>query len=314
MTDSRSLDQLIQKAREMSWERFGKKITFYVPGMFVCNGVKGKYPAVSITGSECELQCEHCKGNLLEPMIPALNPDELIQRCLRLDQKGAVGCLISGGSTRDGRLPWSEFAPAIAEIKKQTDLKVSVHTGYLDKSEASALKQAGVDQALIDVIGDEDTLKEIFHLDIGLERVEETLAALFGAGLSVVPHIITGVYYGEIRGEMRALEMIAQYTPELLVYIVMMPLTRTPLFKLLNKLDKPAPQEVAEIIARGRLAMPGTIMSLGCARPRNKRGELIEQYALDCGINRMALYSDEVVQQAQDYGLEITYEKSCCSV
>ena len=38
---------------------------------------KSAWPAVSITGGECQLQCDHCKAKILEPMIPARTPDEL---------------------------------------------------------------------------------------------------------------------------------------------------------------------------------------------------------------------------------------------
>ncbi|MCP4219463.1 MAG: radical SAM protein [bacterium] len=307
--EKEALDELLREARELSWQRFGKKITFYVPGMFVCNGTRGKYPAISITGSQCELQCEHCRGVLLKPMIEALSPEALIEKCLRLNEKNAIGCLISGGSSKNGQLPWDRFAPAIAEIKKKTKLKVSVHTGFLDRPTAETLKEVGVDQALIDVVGADETMKEIFHLDYGIEQVERSLAAVYEVGLNVVPHIIIGLHYGELKGEARALEMLKKYKPEMLVFITMMPLPGTELFKL----DRPYPEEVAEIIARARLAMPDTTISLGCARPRDKRGEFIELYAIDGGVSRMALYSDEAVQRAEAYGLEITYEKSCCS-
>ncbi len=308
--DTAHIQDLQREARELSWKHLGKNITFYVPGMFVCNGERGNYPAISITGPDCELQCKHCNGNLLDPMIHAMQPEHLLEKCRQLDAKGAAGCLISGGSSKCGTLPWERFIPVIAEVKKQTNLKVSVHTGFLDLDTARALEDAGVDQALFDVVGSQETYREIFNLDISLEKAEESLAALFEAGLKVVPHIVIGIHYGEIKGEPHALEMIKRYQPEMLVFVVMMPLRRTPLAGL----ERPLPEEVAAIIARARLDMPDTLMSLGCARPRSKRGQLIELAALDCGINRMALYSDEVVERAQAYGLEITYEKTCCSI
>ena len=47
----------------------GHEFTFYLPGMIRYGKDRGRYPAVSITGNRCELQCEHCKGKLLEPML-----------------------------------------------------------------------------------------------------------------------------------------------------------------------------------------------------------------------------------------------------
>ena len=38
---------------------------------------KASFPAFSITGGACALNCDHCQAKILEPMIPATKPDEL---------------------------------------------------------------------------------------------------------------------------------------------------------------------------------------------------------------------------------------------
>ena len=73
----------LQEAREKSWETFGKKLTFYVPGMIRCDGFTGRYQALSITGGECALQCEHCRGELLRTMLPATTPRALAHSSLQ---------------------------------------------------------------------------------------------------------------------------------------------------------------------------------------------------------------------------------------
>ena len=47
-------------------------------------------------------------------------------------------------------MPWEEFADAISEVKRTTDLHISIHTGVMPEATAHRLKAAGVDQALID--------------------------------------------------------------------------------------------------------------------------------------------------------------------
>ena len=49
----------LNEARELSWKIHGKKILFYLPGMYVRDGVQGQYPALSITGANCRQQCAH---------------------------------------------------------------------------------------------------------------------------------------------------------------------------------------------------------------------------------------------------------------
>ena len=169
----------MERAREISHGRHGKKITFFLPGMFSLNGVTGKYPAVSITGNRCALRCEHCKGTLLSSMIHSETPEQLVERCLSQWEKGAFGVLISGGCDRTGGLPWKAFLPAIEEIKQKTDLFVSVHSGIVDAATAKDLKDAGVDQALVDIIGDDETYRAIYHVDFGISKKSSSLWNIF---------------------------------------------------------------------------------------------------------------------------------------
>ncbi|MBW2095878.1 MAG: radical SAM protein [Deltaproteobacteria bacterium] len=304
----RNLEKKLRQARELSWERFGKKITFYVPGMFAYNGIKGKYPALSITGEQCALHCDHCAGKLLETMISTSDPGQLVETCRRLKKKGTLGVLLSGGCDREGRLPWDDFLPAISKIKKETGLYVSVHCGLLDDKTAFQLKKAGVDQALLDVIGDDRTYREVYHVDFGVSRIASTLEALHRAGLAMIPHVVCGLYYGKIEGEMRALDMIARFHPEQVVIVSLMGIPGTPMAKL----PGPRPTEIAEIIAEARLRMADSRVSLGCARERGNA--LIDTLALEAGVNRMVIPSEEALVLAREYGLEIRYQRTCCSV
>ena len=112
-----NLEDRLKEAREISWQKFGKQLTVYLPGMFSYNGLKGKYPAISITGAYCGLQCDHCKGAFLPRMISAKTSEQLAEIAIGLADKGNHGILITGGSDLKGRLPWQRFISAIGEIK-----------------------------------------------------------------------------------------------------------------------------------------------------------------------------------------------------
>lgn len=296
------------EAREISWSNFGKRITFYLPGMFRYDGEWGKYPAISITGKDCELKCAHCSSKILETMLFATSPEELINKCVKLDEDGNIGCLITGGSLKNGSLPWSNFIPAIKEIKIRTNLLISIHSGIIDMETALSLKEAGVDQALIDVIGDDETLRNVYHVDFGVDRIENSLNALEGAGIPIVPHIVVGIDYGKIKGEYRAIEIIKQYKPQAVVIVVLTPLLDTPM----ENIHPPTPEIVAEIIAKTRTALPNVPLCLGCARKRDNSGT--DVLAVDCGVNRIALASPQAIKRAEEYGLEIEFQKTCCSI
>ncbi|MBW2137208.1 MAG: radical SAM protein [Deltaproteobacteria bacterium] len=283
------LEERLDRARETSWRHLGKHITFYLPGMFSYNGLRGSYPAVSITGDHCKLSCDHCQATILKTMPGAMTPESLVETCKRLWEKGSLGVLISGGCDEKGRLPWQEFIQAIEKVKEETGLYISVHCGLLDRDTALALKEAGVDQALIDAIGDNDTYRAIYHVDFGVSEIYSAMEALSSAGLPMVPHVVCGLYYGKIRAERKALEMISRWN-----------------------VKGPRAEEVAEIIVLARELMPSVCMNLGCARQRGN--EKMEILAIEAGVNRMALPSERAIQRAKDFDLEIRYQRTCCSV
>lgn len=288
--------------------RTRKKVTFYIPGMFTYFGEKGLYPSVSLTGEKCDLQCNHCKGTLLESMIPATTPEDLIKVCQKLAKDGAQGVLLTGGCSYQGKLPWKEFIPSIKWCKEHLPLLVSVHTGILDKETAQGLADAHIDQALIDIIGDEETWREVYHLDQGVEKLKQTLSWLKLSKIPLVPHIVLGINFGKISGEYSALELLREIPMDALVFVSLMPLSRTPM----KNCTPPSATDIAAIITKAREMFPETVLSLGCARERGNHQ--IDLLALESGVDRIAIPSEETVQRARELGLEIIWEKTCCSV
>ena len=303
-----ALIEKMDTAWALSRDTFGNGITFYLPGMFRYNGISGRYPAVSITGDRCSLRCEHCGGSLLKTMPDVSDSGEFLSRCRELKASGCHGVLVSGGCDGMGHLPWRDFAPAIARVKEETGLYVTVHSGLVNHEEARLLKDSGVDQALFDVIGDDETYRAIYHVDFGVLEIERSMEALKEAGLDMVPHVVCGIYYGRIKGEKRALDMISRFRPVQVVIVALMP----PSFSEQEKFISPSPLEVADVIADARIMMPDVRIALGCAR---KRGETaMELLALRAGINRMAIPSDEAIELAERLGLKAGYQRTCCSV
>ncbi len=298
----------IDRAGELSWKHFGREITFFLPGMFRYNGISGRYPAISLTGNNCSLDCEHCRGSLLKTMIHAEDAATLKEKCLKLADRGYHGVLLSGGCDSEGCLPWSEFLAVIEEIKNKTDLFVSIHSGMVDEGKALALKRAGVDQALIDVIGDDETYKQIYHVPFGVSRIYASMEALQKASIPLVPHIVCGLFFGRIKGEKRAIARLTDFDLEQLVIVSYMKLPGTGA----GRFRLPVSEEVADIIAEARLSLPETRMSLGCARQRGNTR--LEELAIRAGINRMALPSDEAISAAERLGMKIKYQRTCCSV
>ena len=306
---SLDLKVLLRKAGRLSWEIHGKEIKCFIPGQMFYMGERGRYPAISLTGSSCALNCDHCRRKILEGMIPAPEPRLLQEICQRLDKEGNLGILLSGGSDSRGALPWKKFFKAIEWVKQHTRLKISIHTGLVDHETARGFKRAGIDEVLIDVVGSEETMRQVYHFPGGLKRMASSLNALAVTQLPLIPHIVVGLHYGEIRGEMHALEMVAKHSISALVIVVLQPLRRTPM----ESVQPPSPETVARFIAAARLRIPQAPIALSCARPPGPHRVETDILALEAGINRIAMPSEEALEKAQEMGLGIEFYKTCCS-
>jgi uncharacterized radical SAM superfamily protein len=291
-----------------------KKIYFYAPSFmyyktsYYCSSAED-FPTISVTGKGCALKCRHCGGIVLETMYPAVTPKMLFELCAELKIKGAVGCLISGGCQPDGSVPLSEFIDAIGKVKHELDLTVLVHTGIIDLKTAEGLKEAGVDSALIDIIGSNETIREIYKLNVTIEDYENSLGALDRAGLVFVPHVIVGLHYGKLEGELKALEMISRHAPSALVIIAFMPVHGTEM----EKVKPPTSLDIAKVITAARLMFPKTPLTLGCMRPKGGHRAETDILAIKAGVNAIAFPTEKAVEFAENQGYKTVFSSLCCS-
>jgi uncharacterized radical SAM superfamily protein len=267
------------------------------------------FPTISVTGTGCALKCKHCGGIVLNTMHSATTPDALLKTCSVLKRNGAKGCLISGGCLPNGAVPIGPFVATIAEIKQKLGLTVFVHTGIIDLTTARALKRARVDAALIDVLGSDETIHEIYNLKVTVEDYATSLRALSEAGVPFVPHVIVGLHYGRLKGELTALKMISRYAPAALVVIAFMPIRWTEM----ESVKPPKPEDIARVVASGRLMFPGTPLVLGCMRARDELRNRTEILAIEAGADGIAFPTEEAVEFAEEHGLKSSFSSYCCS-
>ena len=83
---------------------------------------------------------------------------------------------------------------------------------------------------MIDVVGDEASLHDVYHLRRAtLEDVRRSLDLAEAHGLALAPHIMIGLAYGKVVGERRALEMLKGRPLTALAMVVLTPLRQTPM-------------------------------------------------------------------------------------
>ncbi|MCW3975166.1 MAG: radical SAM protein [Candidatus Bathyarchaeota archaeon] len=311
---NQDLEKFLLISRKISWRNFGKKIRFYNPS-FVdyktskVNSHPFSFPSISITGRNCTLNCKHCNGKILNTMIPAKTPKDLINVCKDLKLKGSLGCLISGGSLSDGSLPLEDFTDAIVKIKKEIGLKLVVHTGLSNNSIVEKLKAAGIDAALIDIIGSNETIKEVCKLEKTVDDYDRSMKILSENQVTFVPHLIVGLHYGKLRGEFESVRIISKYNPASIVVIAFMPIKGTEM----ERIKPPAPEDIAKIIAFARIKNPKVPIVLGCVRPLGEHRKKTDELAIKAGVNGMAYPSEEAVDLVESMGLEINFSFICCS-
>ena len=272
---------------------------------------RNSFPAFSVTAGGCALDCDHCQAKILEPMIPATKPEVLDRRVREMVERESLGgFLLSGGSNRANEIRYEPYLPVIARLKRDfPHLKVAIHSALLDATRANAMADAGVDTAMMDVIGAAETIREVYHLDRPVADFEATLAALCATRMQVVPHIVIGLHYGRILGEARALDIVARHAIHSLVLVVVMPFYAKP-----GTFVTPDATEVGRIFLEARRRLPGREVLLGCARPPGMHRRVTDAYAVAAGLDGIAFPADGAGAAARALGRPAVQEHACCSM
>ncbi len=305
-----------KKFSGMSGEQIGR-VNFYTPTFKVyasseitgCG--KSAWPAISITGGDCKLQCDHCKAKILEPMIATRTPEELWRTVNEQINGGAQGMLLTGGSNHRNEVEYDDYYPTIRRIKDTfPDFKIAMHTALVDMDIARRMEDSGIDAAMMDVIGSQDTITQVYHLRRSVDDFEKTLEYLVSTRLKVVPHIVIGLHYGNLLGEWNALEIIKRHQPQAVVLVVVMPFYAPENRPFIT----PDSSEVGRFFMDARTALPDLPLLLGCARPPGRTKVEIDSYAVMAGLNGVAHPSDGMVELAVRLERDVRVTPACCSI
>ncbi|HVL56315.1 MAG TPA: radical SAM protein [Burkholderiaceae bacterium] len=272
---------------------------------------KNSFPAFSVTAGGCALMCDHCQAKILEPMIPATSPEMLEQKVRDLiARQDLQGFLLSGGSTRRNEIRYERFYPVIERLKRDhPHLRIAIHSALLDAARAKSMAAAGVDTVMMDVIGAEQTIRDVYHLDRPVADFEATLAALCDTTMQVVPHIVIGLHYGRILGESNALDIVARHPVHSLVLVVIMPF-----YARAGTFATPDPAEVGRVFVDARRRISDRPVLLGCARPPGRHRRVTDAYAVLAGLDGIAFPADGTLAVANAIGRPVFQEHACCSI
>ena len=220
------------------------------------------------------------------------------------------GFLLSGGSNRRNEVPYERYLPVVEGLKRDfPHLRIAIHTALLDATRANNIASAGVDTAMMDVIGARETITDVYHLDRSVDDFEATLAALCATNMEVVPHIVIGLHYGRILGEPAALDIASRHPIHSLVLVVVMPFYAKP-----GTFVTPDTGDVGRIFLEARGRIPDRQVLLGCARPPGLHRRVTDAYAVITGLDGIAFPADGALAAAHAIGRPAVQEHACCSV
>jgi lipoyl synthase len=249
---------------------------------------------ISLTGDRCALQCAHCGGHYLCHMQPVWSAAP----------GGATSALISGGCDRQGRVPVTGYLEQIAAIKQGR--RLNWHVGLIDEGSMRAIAPY-VDVISFDVVGDAETIREVYGLQATPEDYAETYAMLRHY-VPVIPHITVGLHGGQLGHERPAMDLLARIGLEALVFIVLIP---TPGTRYAER-TPPAAEEVALLLAEARQRFPRASLQLGCMRPRRSYRAQLDPLAVQAGANVIVSPAREAIAEAVARGLQVVETRECC--
>jgi len=288
-----------------------RKINFSVSGVkhyeneYYKNS-SSSFAALSVTGGSCCLGCAHCNGTILQSMHDVSGMEKFISRIDKLSDSGCTGVLVSGGSDLNGAVPLLPYIDGIARAK-QRGLKVVVHTGLVDRETAYTLKSANVDQVLLDLIGSDKTIQDVYGIQKKTEDFLKSMGYCKDAGLCLAPHLVIGLDFGRIEGEYHAIDMARNAGVENFVLVVLSPKRGT---KMQNVLPPPL-DNVLKVFSYAANTLGDTNISLGCARPFEYSIDL-EKAAIDLGFSAIAYPHGETIEYAKQLGVSFSFLEECC--
>ncbi len=266
---------------------------------------KGWKP-ISVTGNACAFNCKHCEKRVLQGMADGSTTSSFEREFMDAVMRGDSGVILSGGSTSRGDVPIWKYS----ELTKKYSSKLTIiaHTGVVRSEEiARKFSDAGVRIALLDMVGDNETIRDVLGQPFTVDDYLNSFRYLKGAGMKVVPHVIVGLSKRGLEGDLHALDLLKEVDPDAVIVVGLMPLVGTNM----QEARQPSPEEMEIAMKKARDEFKVPVM-LGCARPRGSSYWRVEKFAVDYDIDGIAFPEEETVDYARGRR-EVRLSSACCS-
>lgn len=254
---------------------------------------------ISLTGTQCALNCAHCGQHYLRHMIPIWEAADRITET-------APSALISGGCNPEGCVPVTAHLDEVAAL--HPGRRLNWHVGLISDAAAKAIAPYA-DVISLDFVGDDETIQEVYGLDKTVADYVKSYQAS-RRYTRVLPHITIGLRGGELGHERPAMEKLSELGLDGLVFLVLMP---TPGTRYAD-CQPPNVADAATILAEARLRFPDKPIYLGCMRPKGHYRTELDPLAIRAGVNKIVSPVRPAVRLAESLGLSVVRGRECCAL
>jgi len=260
------------------------------------------WKAISVTGTYCAFNCKHCNRRVLETMADGSTREKFEKEISTA--KGGV--IISGGSTPRGDVPVWKYSDI---LRNRKDLTIIAHTGVVKNEEiARKFKESGVKIALLDMVGDNETIKEVLGQPFTVDDYLNSFKYLKKEGIKIVPHVIMGLSKKGEEGDLNAIRLLKEVNPDAVIIVGLMPLVGT----AYNEISPPSPSHLINGLKLARDLFNVPVM-LGCARPLGSKYSEVEKFAVDYEVDGIAFPEENTIEYAEEKGRKVILSNACCS-
>ena len=279
---------------------------------------KKGHATLSVTGTGCALRCKHCGGKYLEAMRDVSTLEKFRKALKELRSTGIQGFLLSGGCNPGHEIPFHPLEQEIRKAVSEDYFRINVHTGYMTLPRLFELKDMGIENVCIDVVGTTEVFREVY----GIDHVDPDtfLFDVRKAGFrDIIPHITVGLLGGRLSHEFEALRLVRDNlkVPKKIVLLSLIPTKGTeyenaPLVGF---------EDMVSVIRSASNMFPATELILGCMRPHYDKGEIIAMVRV--GLDSVVNPSPGLERTLKEYssgnedgsgaGFHIRRSDLCCS-
>jgi len=254
---------------------------------------------ISLTGTQCALNCAHCGRHYLRHMIPIWEAADRVAETV-------PSALISGGSDSEGRVPVKAHLEEVAALRPGR--RLNWHVGLISEAEAEVIAPYA-DVISLDFVGDGETIRQVYGLDKTVADYIESYQILRRYA-RVLPHITIGLRGGRLGHERPAMDILGQIDLDGLVFLILMP---TPGTRYAD-CRPPNVTDAAAILAEARLRFPDKPIYLGCMRPKGRYRAALDPLAVRAGVNKIVNPARPAVRLARNLGLSVVRGRECCAL